>query len=232
MSNTPRNQMGLAGQIAWLPDQDYNGTPAVTPPGCIALSQVSTTTITNAATLYPTLYSRYTSTDTKSPIYRSGSSLIVQKTFQPKETKWINIMPSCITTNTSSVPTGSLYFIYAAFFLSGSGWRLKVNLCWSDASWLHIGGVGNLAVVFANNGSGIPNFGQAFQNISAGGTNYVQGMNGTNYLSAGGNIAPLGVGEFPLTSEPNWTFFSASGFTTYAQIAEFPNQTAFLRLTD
>jgi hypothetical protein len=226
MAKTPKNQMGLAGQILWLTDQDYLGTPAGTPPGWQVLSQTSTTTITNAATNYPTLYGRYTSTDTRSPIYRSGNNLVVQKMFFSKETKWVNIQPSC------TVNAGAITYIWAKFLADTYGWRIRLMISAGDFAQLYIGGSGNLAVTFAPSFGGGQGQQGAFSNVSAGGYNGVGTYNGSNALGCSGNVAPNGTAEYHLASEPNWSLFSASGFTSYAQIADKPNQTAFLRLYD
>lgn len=221
MAKTPKNQMGLAGQILWLADQDYSGTPAGTPPGWLALNQTATTTITSASTNYPTLYGRYTSTDTKSPIYRSGNNLVIQPMFFEKRTKWFDITSTCVSGNT--------IWVKVQFCKDQTYWNMKINAYISASSVVVTGvtfpttfGGGVMQTASGHDMSG----GYAVRCYANGSTISFSGATPGSF-----NGSSAFTGEFILASEPTWTSFPV-GSQSYAAVAEQPNQTAFLRLYD
>jgi hypothetical protein len=126
-----------AGQIVWLLDLDPSNS-VTTPTGYIKLSTTTTTTITNAQTLYPQLYASYTSTSASSPVYRSGSNIIVQKIYGfPKRTKTCSLSFTSINF--------SPYVNTAIFYTDGSmnGWKMNFHVAGSA-------GVNNPSAVIAN----------------------------------------------------------------------------------
>jgi hypothetical protein len=211
-------QLGIAGQIMWLPDQDYNGTVVPTPTGWLPLSQTTTTTITSASTLYPVLWARYTSSDTKSPIYRSGSNLVVQKMFKEKRTKWFNIASTC-------TPPG-VQWLFVQFYKDSTWWHMKVNAYFNVAATVTVTGV-----TFFDH-SPDPSQATLASDMSSGATYRLVGTNGASTIvEVGGAGAPVFITEFVLASEPVWASFPV-GYQSYAAVAEVPNQTAFIRLFD
>jgi hypothetical protein len=99
------------------------------PTGYYKISTTATTTITAAQTLYPDLWAMYTSTNSSSPIYRSGSNFVIQKVQGwPKRTRAIPVTFSAINFS----PTINQFVFYTDS--NESIWRMSFHLSGSCAT--------------------------------------------------------------------------------------------------
>lgn len=125
MSITPRpyTAPSSAGTIAWFPDSDFYTPIPNAFPGWQRLSTTSTTLISGALTRFPSLYARFTSTSSSSPVYRTSEHIIVQKMQGfPKRTKSIQMSFTSISF--------SPYLNDFRFYNDGNsaGWRMNFHL--------------------------------------------------------------------------------------------------------
>ena len=125
MAKTPRLLYPLspatAGQISWIT------TGSSVPSGWAALSTSATTTLAGAATTYPSLWAKYTSSTTTDPIYRANSSdLVVQQMYAiQKRTKEITL---ALTTDITCPQAGFTITAARAIFFADSAGKWWVSL--------------------------------------------------------------------------------------------------------
>jgi hypothetical protein len=214
---------GVAGQMIWLPDLDTSNAVA-TPTGWAKLSTSATTTITNAQTLYPQLWARYTSTSNTSPVYRSSSDLICQVVNGfPRRTKEITLTVTSAQAGWST--TRAIGTIYSD---SAGVWKLNFNIkgTFNPASVTAVSAtISN--VTFKNVSNLYQPISACFLNSATFNQAYVAPNTGDIALLVVSAITTTSVmfsGDVELDSEP-------TTYTTAANM-ETPKMTPFIKLYD